>query len=53
MIGARFDSRIEASTGKRITRAPELFGAGVAAEELDEGPEEEWDAEDPLEEEAS
>lgn len=45
--------RIEAATGKRITREPELFRAGVVAEAYDEGPEEEWDAEDPLEEAAS
>lgn len=44
--------RIEAATGKRITRVPELFRAGVAAEAYDEGPEE-WDAEEPLEEAAS
>ena len=45
--------RIEAATGKNITREPELFRAGVVAEAYDEGPEEEWDAEDPLEEAAS
>jgi hypothetical protein len=44
--------RIEAATGKSITREPELFRAGVVAEAYDEGPEE-WDAEEPLEEEAS
>ena len=69
MIGASFDStktplqdllagaevllqRIEAATGKSITSEPELFRAGVVAEAYDEGPEE-WDAEEPLEEEAS
>ena len=45
--------RIEVATGKSITREPELFRAGVMAEAYDEGPEEEWDAEDPLEEAAS
>ena len=45
--------RIESATGKNITREPELFRAGVVAEAYDEGPEEEWDAEDPLEEAAS
>ena len=45
--------RIEAATGKSITRESELFRAGVVAEAYDEGPEEEWDAEDPLEEAAS
>ena len=45
--------RIESATGKSITREPELFRAGVVAEAYDEGPEEEWDAEDPLEEAAS
>ncbi len=44
--------RIEAATGKTITRKPELFRAGVVAEAYDEGPEE-WEAEDPLEEAAS
>jgi len=44
--------RIEAATGKSITREPELFRAGVVAEAYDEGPEE-WDAEEPLEEAAS
>lgn len=44
--------RIEAATGKTITREPELFRAGVVAEAYDEGPEE-WDAEDPLEEAVS
>jgi hypothetical protein len=42
-------ARIEAATGKTITREPELFGAGVVPEHYDEGPEE-WDAEEPLEE---
>ncbi len=41
--------RIEAATGKTITREPELFRAGVVAETYDEGPED-WDAEEPLEE---
>jgi hypothetical protein len=41
--------RIEAATGKTITREPELFRSGVVAEAYDEGPEE-WDAEEPLEE---
>lgn len=45
--------RIEAATGKSVTREPELFRAGVVVEAYDEGPEEEWDAEDPLEESAS
>jgi hypothetical protein len=44
--------RIEAATGKSITREAELFRAGVVAEAYDEGPEE-WDAEEPLEEAAS
>ena len=57
MIGASFDStktplRIEAAPGKSITREPELFAAGVVAEAYDEGPEK-WDAEKPLEAEAS
>jgi hypothetical protein len=43
--------RIEAATGKTITREPALFRAGVVAEAYDEGPEE-WDAEEPLEEAA-
>jgi hypothetical protein len=42
-------ARIEAATGKSITREPDLFRAGVVAEAYDEGPEE-WDAEAPLEE---
>jgi hypothetical protein len=41
--------RIEAATGRTITREPELFRAGVVAEAYDEGPEK-WDAEEPLEE---
>ncbi|MCZ7600860.1 MAG: hypothetical protein M5U09_28245 [Gammaproteobacteria bacterium] len=41
--------RIEAATGKTITREPDLFRAGVVPERYDEGPEE-WDAEEPLEE---
>jgi hypothetical protein len=44
--------RIEAATGKSITREAELFRAGVVAEAYDEGPEE-WDAEEPLEASAS
>ncbi len=40
--------RIEAATGKSITREPELFPAGVVAEAYDEGPEE-WDTAEPLE----
>ena len=43
--------RIEAATGKRITREPELFGAGVVAESYDEGPTE-WDVEASLDEAA-
>jgi hypothetical protein len=53
--GARAEAllqRIEAATGKTITREPELFRAGVVAEAYDEGPED-WDAEEPLEEVAS
>lgn len=45
--------RIEAATGKNVTREPELFRAGVVAEAYDEGPEDEWEAEEPLEEAAS
>lgn len=41
--------RIEAATGKTITRGPNLFRAGMVAETYDEGPEE-WDAQEPLEE---
>ena len=44
--------RIEAATGKNITRAPELFSAGAVAEVYDEGPTD-WDAEEPLEHVAS
>ncbi len=44
--------RIEAATGKTITREPEMFRAGVVAEAYDEGPEE-WDAEEPLEQAVS
>lgn len=44
--------RIEAATGKTITREPDLFCAGVVVEAYDEGPEE-WDAEEPLEEAVS
>ena len=44
--------RIEAATGKTITREPGLFRAGVVPEAYDEGPEE-WDAEEPLEEAVS
>lgn len=42
-------TRIEAATGKSITRQAELFRAGVVIESYDEGPEE-WDGEEPLEE---
>jgi hypothetical protein len=45
--------RIEAATGKSVARDPALFRAGVVAESFDEGPEDEWDAEEPLEEAAS
>ena len=44
--------RIEATTGKSITREQKLFRAGVVTEAYDEGPEE-WDIEEPLEEEAA
>jgi len=44
--------RIEAATGKRIAREPELFQSGVEPESYDEGPEE-WEAQEPLEEAAS
>ena len=44
--------RIEDVTGKTITREPALFRAGVVPETYDEGPQE-WDAEEPIEEEAS
>jgi hypothetical protein len=44
--------RIEAATGKSVTREPELFRAGVVAEAYDEGPEEAWEDEEPLEEAA-
>ena len=44
--------RIERATGKKITREPELFRAGVVAESYDEGPTD-WDIEEPLEEVAS
>ena len=30
--------RIEMATGKKITREPELFGAGAVSESYDEGP---------------
>ena len=43
--------RIEAATGKTITREPELFRTGVVPEAYDEGPQE-WDVEEPIEEEA-
>ncbi|MGH8226521.1 MAG: GmrSD restriction endonuclease domain-containing protein [Steroidobacteraceae bacterium] len=43
--------RIEAATGKTITREPALFRAGVIADAYDEGPAE-WDVEEPLEEAA-
>lgn len=38
--------RIEAATGKTITREPEMFRVGAVAEVYDEGPKE-WDAEEP------
>ena len=44
--------RIERATGKKITREPELFRAGVVAESYDEGPTD-WDVEEPLEKVAS
>jgi hypothetical protein len=44
--------RIEAATGKTVTREPELFRAGVITAAYDEGPPE-WDEEEPLEEAAS
>lgn len=44
--------RIEAATGKTVTREPGLFQAGVITEAYDEGPAE-WDEEEPLEEAAS
>lgn len=42
--------RIEVATGKSIAREKELFQAGVVVEAYDEGLEEDWDAEEPLEE---
>jgi hypothetical protein len=45
--------RIEAATGKTITREPDLFRAGVVAESYDEGDEQEWEVEDPLEDVAA
>ena len=42
--------RIEVATGKSVTREPELFRSGMVVEAYDEGPEEEWEAEEPLEE---
>ena len=44
--------RIEAVTGKTITREPELFRADVVPETYDEGPQE-WADEEPIEEVAS
>jgi hypothetical protein len=44
--------RIEAATGKTIGWDPALFRTGVVVEAYDEG-QEEWDAEEPLEEEVS
>jgi hypothetical protein len=44
--------RIEVATGKSITRELELFRAGMVVEAYDEGPDEEWEAEEPLEEAA-
>jgi hypothetical protein len=43
--------RIEAATGKAITREPEMFRAEVGTDIYDEGPED-WDAEEPLEQAA-
>jgi hypothetical protein len=43
--------RIEAATGKTITREPDLFRPDVVIEAYDEGPAE-WDSEEPLEEAA-
>lgn len=51
-FAARADAllqRIEAATGKTITRDPELFRSGRAPEVYDETPEE-WDGDEPLEE---
>ncbi len=44
--------RIEAATGKSITRELKLFRAGFVTEAYDDGPQE-WDAEEPLEDAAS
>jgi hypothetical protein len=44
--------RIEAATGKTVTREPELFRPGVVTEAYDEGTEE-WYVDEPLEEAAS
>ena len=44
--------RIEMATGKKITREPELFGAGEVSESYDEGPTD-WEVEEPIEEVAS
>ena len=44
--------RIEAATGKTITREPDLFRTGAAAESYHEGPEE-WDADEPPVEDAA
>ena len=44
--------RIEMATGKQITREPELFGAGTAADDYDEGSLD-WDAEEQIEEPVS
>jgi hypothetical protein len=41
--------RIEAATGKSITREPALFRPGAPVEAYDEGPED-WDSEEPVEE---
>lgn len=54
-FGARAEAllqRIEAATGKSITREPKYFRSDVEVEAYDEGPQE-WDAEDPLEETTS
>ena len=44
--------RIEMATGKQITREPELFGAGTAADYYDEGSLD-WEAEEQIEEAVS
>jgi hypothetical protein len=52
MIGASFDST-KTPLQELLVREPELFRAGVAVEPYDEGSEEQWDTEDPIEEVAS